>query len=95
MKRAIEPILSPKIGVFLLGALSLITEQENLNISVPGILQHETTSDVGVPSGARQQSREMSREAAKKGLDDLLNFVCLLFFSSFPENFWISQFFFS
>ncbi|EPB79411.1 DIL domain protein [Ancylostoma ceylanicum] len=55
MKRAIEPILSPKI--------------------VPGILQHETTSDVGVPSGARQQSREMSREAAKKGLDDLLNFL--------------------
>ncbi|VDL65452.1 unnamed protein product [Nippostrongylus brasiliensis] len=53
MKRAIEPILSPKI--------------------VPGILKHETTSDVHV--GNHKPSREGGRESNKKDLDDLLDFL--------------------
>uniref|UniRef100_A0A8L8K7S5 Dilute domain-containing protein n=1 Tax=Heligmosomoides polygyrus TaxID=6339 RepID=A0A8L8K7S5_HELPZ len=57
MKRAIEPILSPKI--------------------VPGILQHETASDVhGASIGnVRQLARDNSRETTKRGLDDLCDFL--------------------
>lgn len=79
MKRAIEPILSPKIGkrlhtFFKFGSLMEAT------LAVPGILQHETASDVhGASIGnVRQLARDNSRETTKRGLDDLCDFVSAL-----------------
>ncbi|KAK5964465.1 Heavy chain Unconventional Myosin, partial [Trichostrongylus colubriformis] len=43
---------------------------------VPGILQHETASDVlGVTVNGQKRSRDGQRETPKRGLDDLLNFL--------------------
>ncbi|KAK6056115.1 DIL domain protein [Cooperia oncophora] len=43
---------------------------------MPGILQHETASDVlGVTVNGRQPAREGHREAPKRGLDDLMDFL--------------------